>query len=607
MREVTWEGLSDEQRAIVDCTDRAIVVLASAGSGKTEVVAQRVERLLTESDADFRVLALSYTRRAAAELRARFALRLGGAGRRVETDTVHGFAQSLLLQYGTWIGVPPDPAIVVDDIDRVDLLQAWRAGQGLPPLPDARRRLLELDLVRARREDDTLLDEWSTALADAGALDYEAMLARASELLEVLAVRRLVGRLYRHVIVDEAQNLTASQYALIASLVGVAEGEERSHAVFVGDDKQSIVGFAGASAEHMSTFVERSHARVFHLTRNFRSAKAIVDLGATVASALGNHPPTPQTYAAQGAVICQAHADEGAEAAAVTDWVRGLLRSGLPGDALSPGESSAVRDRDIGILARSAASLRACATALERVGVAVAQATHADDWLMSDLGRQVWLIGTFRAESDVSRRRVARALGVERVESVDDVRDHLREPHADALRALVGLDRPQAFVTAVERLSFDDVGWFEDQQELREAWARFCDHQAAVDRGWPQFELFIARWQRGDDDQPGVRLQTVHKSQGREFTAVAVVGLNEGQFPDFRANSPHERQEELRAFYVAVTRPSRLLLLTRPRSTMSRSGAWRREASSFLRLVLPVGQERALPKGIQVLPNTRTP
>lgn len=84
---------------------------------------------------------------------------------------------------------------------------------------------------------------------------------------------------------------------------------------------------------------------------------------------------------------------------------------------------------------------------------------------------------------------------------------------------------------------------------------------------------------------PGVRLLTVHKAQGREFKAVAVVACNKGQFPDFRATSVEEMAAELRTFYVAVTRASRSLLLTRARQRSTRVGQRSTEPSPFLRLV----------------------
>ena len=181
---------------------------------------------------------------------------------------------------------------------------------------------------------------------------------------------------------------------------------------------------------------------------------------------------------------------------------------------------------------------------------------------MSDLGRRVWELGTFRIDSVVSRRRVARLLGLESIAVVEDVFGGLQGGHADALQQMVRAVDPASFMHLVAALDSEEDGWFEDQKELVTLWTKFCEHQPAGERRWPQFELFVSRWQRGDDDQSGVRLQTVHRSQGREFKAVIVVGLNEGQFPDFRSQKREEEEAELRGFYVAVTRPSRLLLLS---------------------------------------------
>ncbi len=93
----------------------------------------------------------------------------------------------------------------------------------------------------------------------------------------------------------------------------------------------------------------------------------------------------------------------------------------------------------------------------------------------------------------------------------------------------------------------------------------------------------------GHPQAPGVRLLTIHKAQGREYRAVAVVGLNDGQLPDFRATSDAEMLSELRTFYVAVTRPSRSLLLTRPRSRQTRYGPRSSDPSPYLTLVASAG------------------
>jgi DNA helicase-2/ATP-dependent DNA helicase PcrA len=556
--------------------------LADAGSGKTEVVAQRVERLLAHSS-DFRVLALSYTRRAAAELRDRFAARLGDERRHVETDTLHGFAQGLLIQYGTWIGLPSDPAVVVNDADRVDLFEAWHLDSGLDQLADPMAALRAVDLSRARGEETELTERWSLALAQAEALDYESMIARATDLLDVSAVRRIVSRLYGHIIVDEAQNLTASQYRLLSTLF---EAARETSAMLVGDDKQSIVEFAGASAEFLDIFADSFDATTIRLTINFRSAQTIAVLGRGVAQDLGDSLPQPQEYGAIGQVELKQFADEASEGEGVADWVQALLVSGLEKSVLSAGESTAVQDFEIAVLARSAAALRATEAALIRRGIATAIAAHADDWLTSSFGREAWLLGTLRPDSAISRRRLMRAFGLilDSAETDSASLTELLDLLPQEVQPVVGHDEPSKFVEAIQSIDHLDDGdsWYLDRREITVAWNAFCDQQVASNRSWAQFELFVARLQRGDESLGGIRLHTVHKSQGREFRAVAVVGLNQGQFPDFRARSARDRKSELRAFYVATTRPSRALLLTRAESTTSRNGPWKRDPSEFL-------------------------
>jgi DNA helicase-2/ATP-dependent DNA helicase PcrA len=583
MRERHEIRLSDEQRDVRDSGDRFLLVLASAGSGKTEVVAQRVERLLAE-ESGFRVVALSYTRRAAAELRDRFLARLGDASRRVDADTIHGFAQGLLLQYGTWLGLPTDPVLLVDDADRVDLLEQWRAAAGLAPIEDARDAILGLDAARSQGADHPLASDWEMALADAGALDYESLLAKATELLQVPAVGGLVARLYRHVIVDEAQNLTGSQFQLLRQLLR-ASGET-VNAVLVGDDKQSIVGFAGASPEHMHGFAREFSARTIRLTKNFRSATEIVRLGDRIAIALGDPGSRAQSYAAPGRVSHVEMDDEAAEANAVLIWVQEQLAQGLPAQALAPGENPYVLDREIAVLGRTAASLRACVLAFEHAGVAVSRATHAEDWLGSTAAKAAWLLATYRPGSEISVRRLRRHLEVDPTDWASISRT-LHGEDAEVLRKFARPMNPQEFVDRMRLIESDAVDFAQDQEEIDTIWRNFCDQTSSSDRGWSRFELFVARWQRGDESEVGVRLHTVHKAQGREYRSVAVVGLNDGQFPDFRARTAAEREAELRAFYVAVTRPSRILLLTRPRTVQTRRGVWRRDASPFLSFVPP--------------------
>ena len=594
--------LSTNQELAVNCTDRAIVVVASAGSGKTEVAASRVERLLTESVKDsFRVLALSYTHKAAQELEGRFRDRLGDMHARADTDTIHGFAHALLRQHGTKIGLPVEPEVLTRNEDRAELLARWLVEERRDVPKDLATVFSDLDLARARLEDAPYRDEWSAALLSAGAIDYQSMLERATELLALRSARRQLSRLYAHVIVDEAQNLTRSQYELITALVGPPSPDEPHVPILlVGDDKQSIVSFAGADPGLIGRFESEYDATRYELTQNFRSAELIVSLADRVARDLDQTAdPDPKTleYAAKGQVLFQSASDESREGDVVADWVVGLLDNGLPAEALAAGEPERILPEEIAVLGRSAASLRGTQNALEARGQSPAFASSPEDWLTTVAAKVAFeMVALFSASSHQSTHwQLARLIVAdeESVRSRESLAQTLEESEDPSLSILAGLCRhaePNDFFNELAELEPPSdapvewlVAWEADRSQLVDAWKQFQLRSDAAARTWGNFRLHVSRVQRGDDLDRGVRLLTVHKAQGREYRAVAVVGLNDGQLPDFRAETPEEVLAELRTFYVAVSRPARSLLLTRAESRTTRYGSRNSDPSPFLK------------------------
>lgn len=591
--------LSAEQVAVVDSGSPALVVVASAGSGKTEVVARRVERLLKDADTDQgRVLALTYTVKAAAELRDRLKKRLGGAARNVDVETLHGFAHSMLRQDGTNVGLPPEPELLVRDEDRAELLRRAFEETGREVPFDVPETLRQLDLARSTQTHHPLLGEWDMVLENAGALDYPGLLSWGARLLEVKSIRRRYGRLYTHVIVDEAQNLTAAQYRLLRHLVADGEGELRIPTMLVGDDKQSIVSFAGADPGLMREFAREFGARRIELTANFRSATAIARAAGAVAERLG-HPSSETEFAAAGEVRFHAAGDEEAEAGYVAGWIRSLLNGGLRPETLAPNESPLILPEDVAVLARSSASLRFIAGALAQLAIPFVSSSTNSEWLSSLPGRVVMEILTLKTSEDhrSAHWQLSRLLGVpeEQVNSLEGVAEVLRSHPDPSLRTLVPLiaaDTVEEFVRCLETIEppaaagTDELAaWQSDVDLLAMTWREFDEEVGRAALTWGNFRLHCARQQRGDDLAPGVRLLTIHKSQGREFRAVAVVGLNDGQLPDFRAVRAAEREAELRTFYVALSRARRCLLLTRPKSRRTRYGSRASSPSPFLELI----------------------
>lgn len=573
--------LTAEQQKAVESESRNLVVVANAGAGKTETVARRVMRILDSVNAPTKILALSYTNRAAAHLRNRLIERAGSRAEAVTTDTIHGFAHSLLRQHGTRIGLPIEPEVLTRDADRVELLNTWRDSEGLPPIGKPSEYFARVDLLRATLQDDVDVEEWRAALASLPALDYQGILDSAANLLELRSVQRQLARTYSHVIVDEAQNLTPSQYRVLEMVIG--DSETGPSAMLVGDDKQSIVSFAGADPRLIWKFVDDRHADVLRLDQNFRSAEVLSRLGDALTARLGNRVPEQSAHAARGRIEAESLSDEAHEGKYVARWVRELLVRGLPKDALAEGESTSVRPEEIAVLGRSAAALRHTAEYLDAQGIEYTLSSRGADWLSSVAGELVLeIIAKNAAPSHASTNwRLRRILGSESVnlDTLSDLQSALRTHTDPLLSSMAGLASAGSVaelldgLEGVQEIDAEEVNeqanLMADLEELKKAWNEFRIANDSSSHSWANFRMFCLRRQRGSAAQ-GVQLLTVHKAQGMEFKAVAIVGMNDGQIPDFRASTEAEKLSELRTFYVAVTRARRVLLLSRARSRNTR-------------------------------------
>lgn len=579
--------LSSKQEQAVASESGALTVVAGAGSGKTEVVARRLERLLNQSPREeFRVLAVSYTVRAAEELRSRLSSRPGELHRRVDADTIHGFALSILRRHGTMVGLPLEPEILSRDEDRRELLSAWLGREGYRQPSDLAQALREWDLNRARQTETSRVKTWRRVLAESGALDYQAMLERAAELMSLPSVRRIYAALYRYVVVDEAQNLTNSQYELLTQLIGVPTSSHIS-AMLVGDERQSIVGFAGADHTLMARFEHEYEAERIELDTNYRSATRIDQIARSVAKAMDLPLEAHADHLlARGEVRLKEYASEADEGAGVASWIREQLSEGLGSESLAPGESSSVVGEQIAVLSRSAAALIPTRDALEKLDITHASASTPDAWVTSSAAQViVELIGFKSAPDHISiRRRLTDLCDGEHTEWTD-VSELLRcstNPDISSLAEPGTAYSPEELILSLRELKMHDPDWLDDLQQITDSWHSLIDRVPAGSRSFAEFKHHIARCQRGNPLDPGVRLLTVHRAQGQEFKSVAVVACNDGQFPDFRADTAEAEEAERRTFYVAVSRPSRSLLISRARSRRTRYGPRETEPSRFL-------------------------
>lgn len=594
--------LTDEQRLAVDCDAVAVLVSASAGTGKTEVVARRVERYVTDPDTGYaHVLAITYTTRAAEELRQRLRSRLGGSNARLTCETIHGFAHSVLQQHGQHVGLPTNILVLASDDDRLELLSSSDETMCMETWREA---LPELDLARANLANHPLLAEWRRTLLNAGAIDFAEMLAQATEVLGLPRIARVYRRVFGLVVVDEAQNLTSAQYQLITTLAGGLDecSQDVVPLVMLGDPKQSIVSYAGGNPKLMDRFATDRSAKRINLTKNFRSSRQLAFVANNVASSLGDPVSSGRQeteYAAEGLVESREWPNEETEASHVAAWAAALLEDGMSKELSASGEPAQVSPHEIAVLARTRAALVATANAMEHLGLETAAAHGGDDWASTLLGsvtRQLLLVRS-PAHDRTAFWELGRLLhgdsnGQLTVGALTSLIADADDTQLSRLQPLLSAEDPTEFVTALDSCELDAesdedllAGWEADRSLIRAAWSSFCDETPASSRDWTTFALFIERSHRGRDLGRGIRLLTIHKAQGREFKAVAIVGLNDGQFPDFRARGEAELLAEKRAFYVAITRASRMLLLSRAKERPTRYGPRRTDPSPFLRLV----------------------
>jgi DNA helicase II / ATP-dependent DNA helicase PcrA len=642
-------GLNPVQQEAVCHVDGPLLVLAGAGSGKTRVIAHRIAYLVARGVDSRRILAVTFTNKAAGEMAARVASILAGrpGGRRPPlVATFHATCARLLRAEIHHLGYPRS-FVIYDEDDRLALVRDCYKELGLderslPPaaaiarISRAKNQLLGPDAVEAAvrgpREAEVarLYTRYAARLRALGAVDFDDLLGLTVELFarhpEVLDHYR---DLWRYVLVDEYQDTNAAQYRLLRQLTAV-----HRNLCVVGDPDQSIYRFRGADLRNILDF-ERDFpgCRVVRLEQNYRSTGRILEIAAAViAHNQVRKEKTLWTENAPGdaARLFRAR-DEAEEALWVTRTVAELRADGLPLDGIA-------------VLYRMNAQSRVLEDAFRVASLPyhiVGSVRFYERREIKDALAYLRLV-TNPADDLAFRRALGappRGIGRTTLGRLEELAAAARTPlfvaagraTADlggragrALSEFVGLiDRLAVTVTAPGPLG-ERVAAVVDGSGLREALRREGTAEAEsrlenLDELVVAAEEFAAR-SEGDDlgafldsvalisdvdeleePRPAVTLMTLHSAKGLEFPAVFLTGLEEGVFPHGRALDDEEGvEEERRLAYVGLTRAKVRLFLSYAAERRLGGYAGQREPSRFLlemppEAVVPVGSRRALP------------
>jgi Superfamily I DNA and RNA helicases len=604
-------SLNPEQQAAVVNTDGPLLILAGAGSGKTRVIAHRIAYLVSQglSEPD-RILAVTFTNKAAEEMRLRVEALLGVDCRQMWVSTFHALCARLLRREAPHIGLSRD-FVIYDSTDQLTVVKQALKSLGIDDgVTQPRAALSRISHAKNRMEGPAVFSNatwnpreqqiakvyelYTKALKDANALDFDDLLLKTVELFEQSEqVRERYSRKFRYLMVDEYQDTNRPQYLLIQRLAAA-----HRNLCVVGDPDQSIYKWRGADLRNILDFEnDFPEARIVKLERNYRSTQVILDAATAVISQNRNRKDKRlYTDLAGGARIRYYRAGDDLDEA---EYVARTARTALHDDHQS----------SVAILYRTNSQSRTLEDALRRSGMAykiIGGVRFYERKEVKDALAYLKLI--LSPQDDVSMRRVinvpARGIGkgvMESLEAVEVPLDsdtdtpllaglrptpvagtslwvkllHAVERRLLAPRAVASLTAFRDLITGLTTMAsqesvsialgkvLDQSGYLQDLREERseeaegriENLAELVSAAREYETRQPEPTLggFVDQLSllSDADEETGsqsarVLMMTMHSAKGLEFPVVVITGLEEGLFPHSRASDDEADLEEER-------------------------------------------------------------
>lgn len=607
------DGLNDAQRDAVSGPEKAALILAGAGSGKTRVLVHRVAWLMqVEGVSPFGILAVTFTNKAAGEMRERVQGMLKTPVGGMWIGTFHGIAHRLLRMHAQELGLP-DAFQVLDSDDQFRMIKRLLKAMDVddarwPPRQvqwfinaqkDEGRRAKHIAPSSDHFEQKMLeiYAEYERNCQRSGLVDFAELLLRAHELLrDNDEVRAHYQQRFKHVLVDEFQDTNTIQYAWLRLLT-----QESDNLYVVGDDDQSIYGWRGAKIENIHRFQkDYPEHKIVRLEQNYRSTKTILQAAnAVITNNDGRMGKELWTDGEDGELISlYAGFNDQDEARFVVDRIR---------DWVSNGHARA----EAAILYRSNAQSRLFEEYLMSAGVPYrVYGGHRFFERLEIKNALAYMQLATHHENDAAFERIVntptRGLGTR---TLDIIRQHARgqnislwqaanslcegiELSGRALTSLSGfLSLIRQVVSDMKSLTLHEQveqvvarsgliefhkkekgekgeARVENLEELINA-ARQFSYEAEADENLSELDSFLAHAAleagdaQGDKFEDCVQLMTLHSAKGLEFPLVFLTGMEEGLFPSQRSvDDVSKLEEERRLAYVGITRAKEQLYLT---------------------------------------------
>lgn len=625
-----WKELSPIQKEAAEWGEGPLLVLAGPGSGKTRVLTCRIARILDSGRGEnFRVLGLTFTNKAADEMRIRVNSFVPGEEERLFLGTFHSFCADVLRQHGTHLGISPNFNIYSHDSDLQAILndaveEAKKISdlvtdldkKTLSVIQRLKSRLIFPEHCSEAFRDNEMRERmaavypaYEAELDKRNALDFNSLIFKAYQLFNKYpAFAKRYRSVYPYICIDEFQDTNQAQYNLVRALTG----DQHKNLFIVADDDQLIYQWNGASHKRIEDFVSDYSPRVIQLPMNYRCPPEVVKLANNLIShnflrttdkkPLKAFHPSAGQNSVRLLPCYPSFEDE------VSEIAKDIKKNHFG------------RFSSVVVLARSRKLLETVLRALEDEKVSAIISLRKDEFESTPF---VWLHSVLRLANDRQNRNYLEAVCgtfsqlTEILIDPDDVVAHAGAANRDYLQCWIKLARQKNLkvlvINAIDQVSqclgegrdfqtFSDfaLDWFRmlvspnlkvdnkffGYEEERLVWEQLVrDITLSLGNGLT-LEAFLQEMQMHSKEsapKPNtVTLMTIHGAKGKEFEHVYLVGLVDDELPSFQSkqkgdNSP-EMEEERRNCFVAITRTVKALTL----SYSQKYRGWSKEPSRFL-------------------------
>lgn len=606
--------LSPKQQEIATLKDGAILVRASAGSGKTRVLVERIKMLAGITKR--KVLAITFTNKACEEIRTRLAEVDENLLEHVFVATFHGLCESIIENHIAATRFATMPQIFTDDdrkkileetITETPSLSQWYRGLGDKERRETLYRALEHislikrsvilddDLYKVIKNENmrTLYLSYREQMDSLNAIDFDDLLLNAYLLLiRNPKIADLYRRSFTYICVDEAQDLNKAQYMVLRAITGT----EHKNVMLVGDTKQSIYAFNGSSSEYMTEcFVKDYNPIEYDLNENYRSAKAIL----AYAQKVLHDDSLDVTLPYEG--VCQecAYDTPCEEAKGVISLIHSLVGTEIEG------YDGNLNYSDIAVLARNKFILGKIAEQLSKDDVPYHYKTTGAGLEFSSTAAKAFDLAMVVRTNPSDRlhlEMLQSMVGVSGCKSlqhvVDNIQDAflkevveqaslLQEDCSNMLSTITFvLNKLKSLNPSVWQSADEAMATFDEFELLKHHWKSYA--KSVTNYSLPAFRNAMSLGQTATSIvEEGIMLSTIHTMKGQQSVVVFLVGMDEGTFPDYRAlkkgRNSIDMQQEKNNLYVAITRAQRQLYICYPKKRKMPWGDWVvREKSSLL-------------------------